>query len=79
MTFFKNETKKWQINHILSNKTAQSQGAKRIFNMFTLYSLSDGEIDRFMINEKTVLSWHPFRFSQMLNLTYEKYVTYFYG
>lgn len=33
--------------------TAQSQGAKRIFNMFTLYSLSDGEIDRFMINEQT--------------------------
>lgn len=46
--------------------------------MFALYSLSDGEIDRFMINEQTVLSWHPFRFSQMLNLTCEKYVTYFY-
>lgn len=53
MTFFKDETQKWQINHIMLNKTAQSKGAKRIFNMFALYSLSDGEIDRFMINEQT--------------------------
>lgn len=34
-------------------KNAQSWGAKRIFHIFALFSLLEGEKDRFMINEQT--------------------------